>query len=126
MTQEDKPAMAFEGLAKSSPGMLVIGAGLIVANWVIFGLLAGEWNPGALYIALAILVLASSFNFGGISVSMRTQRAIGFFMGLAATVIVLADLRFDGFPSDALTVVAYAIFIIGAVMMFFGARKLSD
>ncbi|HEX6145854.1 MAG TPA: hypothetical protein VF083_03695 [Acidimicrobiia bacterium] len=111
---------------RSGPGLLVIGAGLIVANWIILGLLAGEWNPGAIYIALAAMVLLSAFNIGGVSVSARTQRAIGIFVGLAALVIVLADLRFDGFPSDALRVVAYLVFVAGAALMFWGARELSD
>ena len=125
MTQEDKPAVTGERLG-TGPGLLVIGAGLIVANWIILGLLAGEWNPGAIYIALALMVLLSAFNIGGVSVSAGTQRAIGIFVGLAALVIVLADLRFDGFPSDARRVVAYLVFVAGAALMFWGARELSD
>lgn len=122
---DDKPAVT-GARSGTGPGLLVIGAGLIVANWIILGLLAGEWNPGAIYIALALMVLLSAFNIGGISVSARTQRAIGIFVGLAALVIVLADLRFDGFPSDALRVVAYLVFVAGAALMFWGARELSD
>jgi len=125
LTQDDKPAVTGERLG-TGPGLLVIGAGLIVANWIILGLLAGEWNPGAIYIALALMVLLSAFNIGGISVSPRTQRAIGIFVGLAALVIVLADLRFDGFPSEALRVIAYLVFVAGAALMFWGARELSD
>ena len=125
MTQDDRPAVTSER-SGTGRGLLVIGAGLIVANWIILGLLAGEWNPGAIYIALALMVLLSAFNIGGVSVSARTQRAIGIFVGLAALVIVLADLRFDGFPSDALRVVAYLVFVAGAALMFWGARELSD
>lgn len=125
MTQDDKPAVTGDRLG-TGPGLLVIGAGLIVANWIILGLLAGEWNPGAIYIALASMVLLSAFKIGGVSVSAGTQRAIGIFVGLAALVIVLADLRFDAFPSDALTVVAYLVFVAGAALMFWGARELSD
>lgn len=122
---DDKPAVTGQK-SGTGPGLLVIGAGLIVANWIILGLLAGEWNPGAIYIALAAMVLLSAFNIGGVSVSARTQRAIGIFVGLAALVIVLADLRFDGFPSDAMRVVAYLVFVAGAALMFWGARELSD
>ena len=125
MTQDDKPAVTAPR-SGTGPGLLVIGAGLIVANWIILGLLAGEWNPGAIYIALALMVLLSAFNIGGVSVGARTQRAIGIFVGLAALVIVLADLRFDGFPDDALRVVAYLVFVAGAALMFWGARELSD
>lgn len=120
VTQDNK------GVVTGSKGLLVIGAGVIVANWLLLGLIAGEWNPGAVYIALALLVLVSAYNIGGVSVSAGAQRAIGLFMGLAAAVIVLADIRFDGFPNDALRVVAYLVFVIGAVMMFLGARGASD
>jgi hypothetical protein len=41
----------------NSPGLLVIGAGVIVAGWVLLGILAGEWNPGAIYIVLSLIVL---------------------------------------------------------------------
>ncbi|HVR32445.1 MAG TPA: hypothetical protein VMS74_07015 [Acidimicrobiia bacterium] len=120
MTQDNKRVVG------GSKGLLVIGAGVIVVNWLLLGLIAGEWNPGALYIALALLVLLSAYDIGGVSVSAGAQRAIGLFMGLAAVVIVLGDIRFDGFPNDALRVVAYLVFVIGAVMMFLGARGASD
>ena len=110
----------------SSPGLLVIGAGVIVAGWILLGILAGEWNPGALYIALSLIVLLSAYDVAGIRVGTGAQRAIGYFMGLAALVIVIADLRFDGFPDDAMTILAYVVFVVGCVLMFMGARALAD
>jgi hypothetical protein len=125
MTQEN-PSGAVRRSAGGSPGLLVIGAGLIVADWLLLGLIAGEWNPGALYVALALLVVLSAYDIGGVSVGAGTQRAIGLFMGLAAVVIVLADLRFDGFPSGGLRVVAYLAFVVGALLMLVGARNTTD
>ena len=125
MTQEETPAQRVSS-SGGSPGLLVIGAGLMIANWILLGLLAGEWNPGALYIALALLVLASAYNIGGVSLGPGTNRAIGLFMGLAALVIVVADLRFGSFPEDALRIVAYIVFVASAVLMFIGARQLAD
>jgi hypothetical protein len=110
----------------NSPGLLVIGAGVIVAGWVLLGILAGEWNPGAIYIVLSLIVLLSAYNVAGINVGTGTQRVIGYFMGLAALVIVIADLRFDGFPEDGLRILAYIVFVAGCVLMFIGARALSD
>ena len=126
MTHESPSGTGARRAASGSPSLLVIGAGLIVANWVILGLVAGEWNPGALYVALALLVLLSTYNIGGVTVGMGTQRAIGLFMGLAAAVIVLADLRFDGFPSDGMRIIAYLVFVVGALLMLVGARNTSD
>jgi hypothetical protein len=72
------------------------------------------------------MVLLSVYNIGGISLNARTQRAIGFFMGLAALVIVLANLRYDGFPDEAVRWIAYVVFVAGAASMFWGARSLPD
>ena len=110
----------------TSPGRLVIGAGVIVAGWVLLGVLAGEWNPSAIYVTLSLIVLLSAYNVAGIEVGTGTQRAIGYFMGLAALVIVIADLRYDGFPNGALTILAYVVFVAGSVLMFMGARTLPD
>ncbi len=62
MAMEGTPVSEGGAVVREAPGLLVIGAGVIVANWVILGILAGEWNPGPLYIALSLLVLASSFG----------------------------------------------------------------
>ena len=111
---------------KSPLGLLVIGAGLIVGNWVVFGIIAGEWNTSALYVALSLLVLLTAFGIGGISIGVQTQRVIGWFIGLAALALVLGDLRYNGFPDEAMDWIAYILFNAGAVLMFVGARQLSD
>lgn len=127
MSQEDRPVAVPSGSTKAaSLGLLVIGAGVIVGNWLIFGIIAGEWNTGAVYVALALLVLLSAFGLGGISIGLQTQRVIGWFFGLVALALILADLRYDGFPNEAIDWIAYILFTAGAVMMFVGARQLSD
>ena len=127
MNQEEGPVTTTGETTKRGPlGLLVIGAGVVMANWLVFGLIAGEWNPGTIYIVLSALVLLSAFGIGGISIGVKTQRLIGWYFGFAALVIILSDLRFDGFPSDAVRVIVYIIFIVGAALMFVGARQLSD
>jgi len=126
LTQEEKPAVTTSGTNKESLGLLVIGAGLVVGGWVVFSVIAGEWNTNAIYVALALLVLLSSFGIGGISIGVQTQRVIGWFFGLAAVALVLADIRYDGFPNEAMDWIAYFLFTGGAVLMFLGARQLSD
>lgn len=125
MTDEGAAPVA-KSVDGNSPGLLVIGAGVIVAGWVLLGVIAGEWNPSAIYVAISLIVLLSAYNVAGIRVGTGTQRAIGYFMGLSALVIVIADLRYDGFPNDALTILAYVVFVAGSVLMFMGARALSD
>jgi hypothetical protein len=126
VTEEGTPAHVVKSTGGNSPGLLVIGAGVIVAAWVLLGVLAGEWNPGTIYVVLSLIVLLSAYNVAGIKVSAGTQRAIGYFMGLAALVIVVTDLRYSAFPDDALTIIAYVVFVAGCVLMFMGARALTD
>lgn len=126
MTQEESPAPVAPSPGPGSPGLLVIGAGLIVGGWLVLGLIAGEWNPGALYIALSLIVLLSAYHIAGVKVGVGTQRAIGFFMGLAGLVVLVADLRFGGFPDDIWTILAYIVFLAGCGLMFVGARALAD
>ena len=126
MTEEGTPAPVVKSSGGNSPGLLVIGAGVIVAAWVLLGILAGEWNPGTIYVVLSLIVLLSAYNVAGVKVSAGTQRAIGYFMGLAALVIVITDLRYSAFPEDALTIIAYVAFLAGCVLMFMGARALTD
>lgn len=126
MSQEETPAVTTSGTAKGPLGLLVIGAGLIVGNWVVFGIIAGEWNTGAVYVALALLVLLSAFGIGGISIGVQTQRIIGWFFGFVALALVLSDLRYDRMPNEAIDWIAYILFTAGAVLMFVGARQLSD
>jgi hypothetical protein len=125
MTEEGTAPVA-KSSGGNSPGLLVIGAGVIVAGWVLLGVLAGEWNPGAIYIVLPLIVVLSAYNVVGIKVGVSTQRAIGYFMGLTALVFVIGDLRYNSFPNDALTIVAYVVFIAGCVLMFMGARSVAD
>jgi hypothetical protein len=126
LSQEERRVVTASETTKGPLGLLVIGAGLIFATWVIFGLIAGEWNPGTIYTALALLVLLSAFGIGGLSIGVQTKRVIGWFFGLAALVIILSDIRYDGFPNEAIDWIAYILFVVGAVMMFLGARQLSD
>ena len=112
--------------AKGSSGLLMIGAAVVVAGWLLFGLLLGEYAFSAVYIALAALVLLSILSIGGFSLSGRAQRTIGLFMGLAVVFIVLIDLRYNDFPDDFVDVLAYLTFVAGGILMFVGARGIRD
>jgi len=114
------------GSTRAPIGLLVIGAGLIVANWVVLGLLVGRWNPSTFYVVIALMVLLSAVGFGGVSIGVKAQRFIGWFFGLSALVIIVTNLRYDGFPHDATGWIATIIFYVGAVLMFVGAGHLSD
>jgi hypothetical protein len=105
-----------------SQGLLMIGAALIVAGWILFGLLIGQYAVPSIFVALAALVLLSILGMGGVGVGTGTQRAIGLFIGIAALIEILNDLRFTSFPDGFVDVLAYLVFVVGAALMFWGAR----
>jgi hypothetical protein len=105
-----------------SQGMLMIGAALIVAGWILFGLLIGEYARSGIYVGLAALVLLSVLGMRGFGVGAGTQRTIGLFIGIATLLDILNDIRFGGFPDGFVDVLAYLVFVAGAALMFLGAR----
>jgi hypothetical protein len=128
LTPENQPQPEGSAASKSmgSSGFLMIGAGLIVAGWVLFGLLIGEYAFSAVYVALAVLVLLSVLGMGGFGVGTGTQRTIGLFIGIAALLDIFNDLRFSGFPDGFVDVLAYLVFVAGAALMFVGARGIKS
>ena len=105
-----------------SSGFLMIGSALIVAGWVLFGLLLGEYAFSAVLVGLAALVLLAVLGIPGFGVGAGTQRTIGLFIGIAAALDILNDIRFGGFPDGFVDVLAYLVFVAGAALMFLGAR----
>jgi hypothetical protein len=103
-------------------GFLMIGSALIVAGWLLFGVIIGEYAVSAVYVILATMVLLSTLAVAGLTVGAGTQRAIGLFMGIALFVTVLNDIRFSGFPDELVDWLAYLVFLAGAAIMFMGAR----
>ncbi|HKX74856.1 MAG TPA: hypothetical protein VJR05_05640 [Acidimicrobiia bacterium] len=123
MTPEDQPpempAPAPE--SKASSGLLMIGAVALVGGHILFGLLLDEYYYGTLIPALALMTLLAILNVGGFGLSPRAQRTIGIFVGLAAAIGFLTDLRSGGFPDGFVDVLAYLVFLAGSALMFVGA-----
>ena len=124
MTPENQPQPEATTSAKpmGSSGFLMIGAALIVAGWILFGLLIGEYAYSSIYVGLASLVLLSVLGIPGFGISAGTQRTIGLFIGIAAVLDILTDIRLGGFPDGFVDVLAYLVFVAGAALIFLGAR----
>lgn len=122
MTAENQPMEAAS--SRASSGLLMIGAGVVVAAWIVFALLLGEYTFSAFYVGLAAVVLFAILGIGGFSLSAGAQRGIGLFMGVVAIMIVLIDLRFGDFPDGFVDVLAYLAYIGGGILMLVGARGL--
>lgn len=123
MTTDESPA----GAVREAPGLLVVGAGVFAAGWVLLGIVAGKWNPGFFLVALVLMVLASAFGgIAGISLSNGTQRLIGYFMGLYVLATIISYIRYDTWPNETMAWVATIVFFLSGALMFAGARQITD
>ena len=126
MVSENQPGEVRARRSSSGDtGLLMIGAGVIVAGWLLFGVILGEFTYGATYVAVAALALMSILGVGGLSMGNPTLKLLGYFMGLVGFFLLIGDLRFD-FPDGVVDNIANIAFYVGCVLMFVGARGLND
>jgi hypothetical protein len=106
-----------------SEGIFVIGAAVVVAAYVLFGLIIGEFGPGVTNLTLATLALVAFWRKSGDWPIPYTAvvRAIGLTMGIILVISLLQDLRF-GFPDGAVDNIANLVFYAGYLLMFLGGR----
>jgi hypothetical protein len=100
--------------------LLLVGAVLIVGEYLIFGLIANEWYPGEVSLVAATVILAMALLKGGETRSVL--RVGGYVIGAAGVWNFLEGIRFgwDGFVD----VIAWIILALAAVLAFIGARTL--
>jgi hypothetical protein len=111
--------------ASSDTGLLMIGAAIVLGAWLVFDVIMGEFGYVAVYYAVAALVLLSILGVGGLKLSNRTLKLLGYFMGPVGLFLLVDDLRY-GFPDGVADNIANIIFYVGFLLMFVGARALSD
>jgi len=123
----NQPAHKRPGIGLSAlgaAGLLMIGAAVIVAGHLLFGLIMGDFTYGSTNVAVSLLILLGILgkgSFGGAT----TQRLLGLFLGLSAAVSLLSDIRFgfpDGFVDNVANLTCYA----GAGLAFLGSFTLKD
>lgn len=126
MVSENQPAEvpAAKG-ASSDTGLLMIGAAIVLGAWLVFDVIMGEFGYVAVYYAIAALVLMSILGVGGLKLGNRTLKLLGYFMGLVGVFLLVDDLRY-GFPDGVADNIANIVFYVGFLLMFVGARGLSD
>jgi hypothetical protein len=126
VVSENQPAeVSAPKTASSDSGLLMIGAAIVLGAWLIFDVIMGEFGYVAFYYAVAALVLMSILGVGGLRLSNRTLKLLGYFMGLVGLFLLVDDLRY-GFPDGVADNLANIVFYVGFLLMFVGARGLSD
>lgn len=127
MASENPPATppgSSAAVSRGSTGFLMIGALIIVGGHLLFSLILDEFSFGILYVAISLLALLAIYGVGGADfISTRGLKWIGFFMGAAGLLLLLADIR-SGFPDGVVDNLANIAFYAGCALMFLGARGL--
>lgn len=126
MASENQPAeTSGASIGGGDTGVLMIGAAIVIAAWLIFDVIMGEFGYVGTYTAVAALALMSILGVGGLKLSNRTLKLLGWFMGLVGVFALIDDLRY-GFPDGAADNIANIVFYIGFFVMWVGARGLKD
>ncbi len=103
--------------------LLMVGGAVILAGFLVFAVIMGEFMYSAVFISVAAIVVMAVRRVGGLTLGNGTLRLLGYFMGLVGAALLIADLRF-GFPSGVADNLANATFYVGCLLMFLGARGL--
>lgn len=113
----------------SGIALVWIGAGLVIASWIVFEIIAGEY-----FVANVSLVLAASLlllpriapkAIGAIAPLPAFTKVGGFALAFSGVIELLDDLRFDGLE-DFVSVLGGLVAYAGYVVAFIGARAIKD
>jgi len=123
------PAPAATSISMSGENMVMIGAALVLASYVIFALIANEYHQFIVQlVAAAFAVLLPSIDrdsVGKVAPFPVAMKVLGYVIAVGGLFEVLYDIRFgilDEFMSIAGALVAYA----GYVLAFIGARSIKS
>lgn len=131
------PAPATEGTAptegnemfSSSEGMVSFGGGLLIAGYLLFGLILNDYWVGwlaLLFAVLAVLVPRANRSFIEKFAPLNAvMKAVGYTIAIVGVFAVIENIRFAGSALDDFTeilgaLVAYA----GYAIAFLGARSI--
>jgi hypothetical protein len=125
----DANAGSSESGTNSGVALVWIGAALVLASFLVFEVIAGEYFVTTVALVLAAVVLALPRLALGAVTAIAPLPAFtkvgGYALAFAGLVEILDDIRFDafdGFVSVLGGLVAYA----GYVLAFMGARSIRD
>ena len=128
MATEQPTGAAAEG-NDSGIALVWIGAGLVLASWIVFEIIVGEYfvsNVGLVLAAsLVVLPRLAPRAVGAIAPLASFTKVVGYALAFSGVIELLDDLRFEAledFASILGGLVAYA----GYVLAFIGARNIKD
>ena len=121
--------MSGMGDLSSGAGMLTLGAIVLIATYVIFGLISNDYWVGWMAVVPAVLVVLLQWNDGSFAERIASKstlmKALGYVIVIVGALALIEDIRFpegtlDEMPDLLGALAAYA----GYVLAFLGARSI--
>ena len=129
MTAEQPDAGTPQSGNDSGVALVWMGAGLVLASWVFFEIIVGEYFVSTLGTVLAasliLLPRLAPKAIGKVAPLSALTKLGGYALAFTGVVELLDDLRFDGLE-DFASVVGGLIAYAGYVLAFLGARNIKD
>ncbi|HSJ82816.1 MAG TPA: hypothetical protein VLA91_03260 [Acidimicrobiia bacterium] len=111
----------------SGETLVMIGAALVLASYVIFQLITGDlfqYITTLVAAAFAVLIpLVDKDRIGGIAPVPVLMKALGYIIAVSGIFEILYAVRFD-VMNDAMAVIASLVAYAGYVLAFLGARSI--
>lgn len=129
LTDERDDALAGAGDFTSGEGLVAFAGMVLIAAWVIFGVLANTYWVGWLAVipAIAVVLLprldrASVERYHPLPLLMKV---LGYFIALVGVLTIIEDVRFAGSSLDEVfEVIGALVTYAGFAMAFLGARQI--
>ena len=133
----EKTAMAEESsssadnsnpLAEQSGETLVMwGALVVLASWIIFDVISDEYGVSSLAVALALIIVAipriDKEAITGVASMEAFSKAAGYGLAVAGVVELVADIDANIFDAGGSTIIGAIVAYAGYALAFLGARK---
>jgi hypothetical protein len=111
--------------------MMMLGAGLILGGWLLFGIVLDDYFTDWTVLLLAVLVLLMARSSGGFyeNIALRSTllKVAGYAIGILAVFELIFDIRFAGGELDSFVEILGALALFGgSALVFMGARSIVD
>lgn len=127
--QPDEGGVPTEATNDAGVALVWIGAGLVLASWLIFEIIIGEYfvTNTSVVLAASLIVLPriAPKAVRAMAPLWSFVKLLGYGLVLSGLVEFLDDIRFEGLE-DFVSILGALVAYAGYVVVFFGARAIND
>lgn len=127
-SEESASSAGSNPLAEQSGETLVMwGALVVLASWIIFDVITDEYGVSSLAVVLALLIVAipriDKDAITGVASMEAFAKAAGYGLAVAGVVELVSDMDSNIFDAGGATIFGAIVAYVGYVLAFLGARK---